>query len=130
MLGKEFGTPARRLASIFLHWLWCVGLLLAFSSSRAASPGEGEQLYLDYGCYQCHGYRAQGNYAFPPVPRLASKAYGLDVFSIFIRTPPDAMPAYAPSVLSDADVEAIFKFISSLEDPPLVIDIPELRNIE
>jgi mono/diheme cytochrome c family protein len=37
------------------------------------------------------------------------------------------MPAYAPSVLSDAALQAIYRYVRSLPEPAPVADIPALR---
>ena len=37
------------------------------------------------------------------------------------------MPAYAPSVLSDADLQAIYRYVRSVPEPAPLADIPALR---
>jgi mono/diheme cytochrome c family protein len=37
------------------------------------------------------------------------------------------MPAYAAAVLSDADLQAIYRYVRSVPEPPALADIPGLR---
>ena len=78
-------------------------------SKLSAEESNGQQLYESKGCYQCHGYVAQGGSAGPrlnPIP--------LQAFMLIVRKPPNVMPAYSPKVLSDAELESIYRFVASL----------------
>ena len=85
-----------------------IGLTLA-ARQAAAAEVDGAQLYETKGCYQCHGYVAQGGSAGPrlrPIP--------LPAFVQIVRKPPNLMPAYSPRVLSDAELRAIYDFVAGL----------------
>ncbi len=56
------------------------------------------ELFVRYGCYQCHGYEGQGGEAL----RIAPSPYSFEAFAAKVRKPANEMPAYAPEVLSDA----------------------------
>jgi mono/diheme cytochrome c family protein len=79
----------------------------------AVAQDDGRVAFTSYGCYQCHGYEGQGEAA----PRLAAKPYTLDVFATFVRKPPNEMPAYARSVLSDATLASIYRYVQSIPPP-------------
>ena len=87
-----------------------IGVALACSATTAAAQETGRAAFTTYGCYQCHGYEGQGEGA----PRLAAKPYTLTVFATFVRKPPNEMPAYARSVLSDSTLESIYRYVQSL----------------
>ena len=104
--------------------------LFAFSATgvnaeESASPDEdGRELYLTYQCWQCHGYEAQGGGA----ARLAAKAYTFDIFARFVRHP-NLMPAYPPQLLSDTELRQIYEYVRSIDAPPPLQDIPELKSV-
>ena len=85
-----------------------IGTLLA-ATSGAADEADGARLYESKGCYQCHGYVAQGGSAGP---RL--RAIPLEAFALIVRKPPNVMPAYSPRVLTDAELQAIYEFVAAL----------------
>ena len=87
---------------------------LCCAASASAQDGDGRAAFVRYGCYQCHGYEGQGEAA----PRLASRSYSSDAFATFVRRPPNEMPAYAPSVLSDATLASIYRYVQSIKEPP------------
>ena len=93
------------------------------SSAQAAPAGNaeaGKKLYESYGCYQCHDYEGQGGEAL----RIAPTAYPFDTFAERVRRPPNEMPAYALEVLSDADLEAIYRYVRSRAEP--TVELPLL----
>ena len=114
----------------------CVFLALApavaaqTSSQRpAAAPAgnaeAGKKLYVSYGCYQCHGYEAQGSSATGP--RLGPRPIAFAAFSRYVRQPTGQMPPYTVKVVSDADLTNIYAFVQSRPAPPSVQGIPILK---
>ena len=92
----------------------------AVSIAFAQAPRDDRALYVGYGCYQCHGYEGQGGEAL----RIAPTAYPFDTFAERVRRPPNEMPAYALEVLSDADLEAIYRYVRSRAEP--TVELPLL----
>jgi mono/diheme cytochrome c family protein len=92
---------------------WCVAAALSSLASTAVAQDDGRSAFTSYGCYQCHGYDGQGEGA----PRLAAKPYTLEAFATFVRKPPNEMPAYARSVLSDATLASIYRYVQSIPPP-------------
>jgi mono/diheme cytochrome c family protein len=87
-------------------------------SSNAAPAGNaetGKKLFVSYGCYQCHGYEAQGSSATGP--RLGPRPIPFAAFSRYVRQPTGQMPPYTTKVVSDADLTNIYEFISSRPAP-------------
>ena len=92
-----------------------MGLLLLIAGPLHTDESHsGEQLYKSKGCYLCHGYEGQGG---STGPRLAPGPLPLVAFAIFVRKPPNVMPAYSPRVLSDEELEAIYRFVGSIQAP-------------
>ncbi len=108
-----------------------VGLCLldVASGASAADPliERGRQRFVATGCYQCHGYMAQGGAAGP---KIAPPALPAPALMAFLRSTNRAMPTYPASVLSDADVVEIAAFLSSLPAPRRAADIPLLRAVQ
>src|SRR5687767_5059888 len=95
----------------------------------ATRPGDGEKgrkLFVSYGCYQCHGYEAQGSTATGP--RLGPKPIPLAAFTRYVRQPSGQMPPYTSKVLTEAELAAIYAFVEARPAPKPVESIPLLRN--
>jgi ubiquinol-cytochrome c reductase cytochrome c subunit len=94
--------------------------------TTAAPPGNaetGKKLFVSYGCYQCHGYEAQGSSATGP--RLGPRPIAFTAFSRYVRQPTGQMPPYTVKVVSDADLTNIYAFVSSRPAPST--NIPLLK---
>lgn len=90
------------------------------SQSDASRPGRAE--YIEMGCYQCHGYEGQG--ARSTGPRIAPEPLPFEVFSTWVRHPPEVMPAYSPKVLSEDKLLRIHEYLLSIPPPPDVSTLP------
>lgn len=84
----------------------------------------GKKLFTSYGCYQCHGYEAQGSVAGP---RLGPRPIAFAAFSRYLRQPTGQMPPYTAKVVSDAELADIYAFLQSRPEPPDVENIPLLQ---
>ena len=83
---------------------------------------QGRALYLDFQCWQCHGYEGQGGAA----PRIASMTYPFEAFERFVRFP-NLMPAYPPDLLDDDSLRRIYAFVQALPEPRRWQEIPALN---
>jgi len=99
------------------------GALPVFAAEPDPEPERGRALYLEYQCWQCHGYEGQGGAA----PRVASVAYPWEAFAQFVRFP-NVMPAYPPGQLDDDRLRLIYTYVRSLPEPPARDQIPALRG--
>jgi ubiquinol-cytochrome c reductase cytochrome c subunit len=98
------------------------------SSAPATQTGnadQGKKLYVSYGCYQCHGYEAQGSSATGP--RLGPRPMPFASFAKYIRQPSGQMPLYTIKVASDTDLADIYAFVQARPVPPPLQSIPLLR---
>jgi mono/diheme cytochrome c family protein len=81
------------------------------NAAPAGNAEAGKKLFVSYGCYQCHGYEAQGSNATGP--RLGPRPIAFTAFSRYVRQPTGQMPPYTAKVVSDADLTNIYAFVSS-----------------
>jgi mono/diheme cytochrome c family protein len=94
-------------------------LPLAGATLTSAAPAPADrELFVRYGCYQCHGYEGQGGEAL----RIAPSPYSFEAFAAKVRKPANEMPAYAPEVLGEADLQALYRYARAIPEPPA--DLP------
>src|SRR5438046_8443022 len=98
---------------------------LAQTVAPAGDAKNGKKLFAADGCYQCHGYEAQG--ATPTGPRLGPRPIAFAQFSKYVRQPTGQMPPYTTKSVPDKDLADIYAFLQSLPAPPSVESIPALR---
>jgi mono/diheme cytochrome c family protein len=104
---------------------------MAQSAPQNMSKGDaanGRKLYLDDGCYQCHGRVGQGGSMNGPAPILAQTRMPYAAFSRQLRKPINDMPPYPEDFVSDKDVADIYAFLQSLPGRHPVKDITLLNN--
>ena len=94
------------------------------AAAPAGNTQNGKKIFSSYGCYQCHGYEAQGG----PGVRLAPRPIAFAAFSKYIRQPAGEMPPYTAKVVSDKELADIYAFLQSIPAPPAVKSIPLLNN--
>jgi cytochrome c553 len=85
------------------------------TAAPAGNADEGKKLYASVGCYQCHGYEAQGSNATGP--RLGPRPMAFAAFSRYVRQPSGQMPLYTAKVVSDSDLANIYAFVRSRPEP-------------
>jgi ubiquinol-cytochrome c reductase cytochrome c subunit len=102
-----------------------VGIALAQAPTPSGNAQNGRKLFVSNGCYECHGYEAQG--ASPTGPRLAPRPIAFGALSKYVRQPTGQMPPYTSKVVTDAALADIYAFLQSLPAPPSVDSIPALR---
>lgn len=88
-------------------------ILLLNGSAFAASPQEGRIAFKNNGCWQCHGFEAQGGVG----PRLDSENLPFESFTAFVRSTNRDMPPYSENILSDAALAKIYEFIKMQPKP-------------
>jgi mono/diheme cytochrome c family protein len=93
-----------------------------------ASAARGRVTYTRVGCYQCHGYEAQGGSGGGP--RLAPGPLPYEAISAFVRGSRGEMPAYREKVLSDTEMQDIYAFLKSVPAPKSVEKIPALNELK
>jgi mono/diheme cytochrome c family protein len=99
--------------------------ILAQTTAPSGDAKNGRKLFAADGCYQCHGYEAQG--ATPTGPRLGPRPIAFAQFSKYVRQPTGQMPPYTIKSVPDKDLTDIYAFLQSLPGPADVSSIPALR---
>jgi mono/diheme cytochrome c family protein len=96
---------------------------VATDKSSAGNADRGKKLFVDDGCYECHGRAAQGGVG----PRLGPHPIPAAAIISYIRQPTGEMPPYTAKVISDAEIADIYAFLNTIPDPPKVDTIPLLK---
>jgi ubiquinol-cytochrome c reductase cytochrome c subunit len=104
-------------------------LAAASFAAAARSPGgdaaRGKALFVEQGCYACHGTVGHGE---PYGPRLAPHALPWEAFSHQVRHPRSSMPRYTPRFLTDGDLADIYAYIASIPEGRKASEIPLLEG--
>jgi len=95
------------------------------ANAPTGNAQHGKTLYVTDGCYECHGYAAQGGAGTGP--KLGPNPIPYAAFSFQVRSPRDEMPPYTAKVLSDADMADIYAFVQSQPQPPKPDSVPLLK---
>jgi len=90
----------------------------------AGDAANGRKLFVSFGCYQCHGYEAQGGSAGP---RLAPRPIAYAQFMKYVRHPTNEMPPFTEKIVKDAELTDIHAFLRAQPAPPDVDKIPLLK---
>ena len=92
--------------------------------AEAASAEQGKVAYVKHGCWQCHGFAAQGAVTGP---KLAPDPMPLAALSALVRFTNGPMPPYQKAILSDEDLADIHAWLQSLPKAPDYKSIPLLN---
>jgi ubiquinol-cytochrome c reductase cytochrome c subunit len=96
-----------------------------FALAASDDVERGRALYVRDGCYECHGYAAQG--ALLTGPGLAPSPIPLPAIIAYVRAPKGQMPPYSARILPDRDVADIHAWLASVPLAPALEHIPLLR---
>jgi ubiquinol-cytochrome c reductase cytochrome c subunit len=120
-------------AAVVFAW----GIPIAVAAKQAATPAQqqnanvpagnaanGRKLFVSFGCFQCHGYEAQGGSAGP---RLAPRPIAYAQFMKYVRHPTNEMPPFTDKIVKDAELTDIHAFLRAQPAPPDVDKIPLLK---
>ena len=98
-------------------------------AQQAAAPAgnveNGKALYLQVGCYQCHGLAGQG--AQMTGPRVSRTEFPFGSFLYQLRRPANQMPPYEAAVLSDQDAADLYAYVRQMPAPRDPRSIPQLK---
>jgi mono/diheme cytochrome c family protein len=102
----------------------CFLLCSAVLAQSNGNVENGKRLFVKTGCYECHGFEAQGGVG----PRLAPKPFAVAALTAYIRRPAGQMPPYTVKIMSDAEVADIRAFLVTIPEPPGVNRIALLNQ--
>ena len=100
-------------------------VVMSPAAAVAQSLEKGKAAYIKHGCWQCHGFAAQGGIAGP---KLAPDPMPLVALTAFVRHTRGAMPPYQEAILSSADLADIHAWLQSLPRPRDYKSIPLLNQ--
>lgn len=109
-----------------------IGLVLAAAPAEAqdrtptGSPERGRTLFVDLGCFACHGTHGQGGERGAG-PRIYPNPFPWPVFLQMVRTPRRDMPPYIDKWVSDQDVADVYAYLLTVKPAPAAKDIPLLN---
>src|SRR5262245_22924203 len=95
------------------------------ANAPAGNAANGRKLFVSFGCYQCHGYEAQGGAAGP---RLAPRPIAYAQFMKYVRHPTNEMPPFTEKIVKDSELTDIHAFLRGQPAPPDVDKIPLLKQ--
>ena len=121
------------MVRLFVRIFWAALFALAlsgasFAEEGAADAAKGKQVYLELRCFTCHGRVGQGGGFNYPVPALAALELPVEAFQAFLREPPNDMPAFSTTVLSDQDAADMWAWLHSLPGRKPPKDFPLLNQ--
>ena len=102
------------------------------SATAAATPPPGNAVrgkadFMSFGCYECHGTVAQGNYM--GIPHLAPHPLPQAALIAYIRKPSGQMPSYSAAILPDKDAADIWAYLASIPVGKTPAEIPALNGV-
>ena len=81
------------------------------ASANAEDPENGRHLYTFYGCIECHGPDAEGDFG----PKITGLTVSVEEFLTQLRTPREEMDAYPSDFLSDEQARDVYSFLKTLQ---------------
>jgi len=95
------------------------------ANAPQGNAANGRKLFVSFGCYQCHGYEAQGGSAGA---RLAPRPIPYAQLLKYVRHPTGEMPPFTEKVVKDAELADIYAFLRAQPPAPDVDKIPLLKQ--
>ena len=110
-----------------------LALVLAAGNAQAQTANtdveRGRQLYMDNGCFSCHGTVGQGSDR-SGAPKLAPDPYPFEAFRALVRTPREQMPRLDVKHVSDEQLQLMHRFLASIPKGAAAKDIDVLRSLQ
>jgi mono/diheme cytochrome c family protein len=116
--------------AILLAIVVVVGAALPVWGQAPAAPQgsaeKGKTLFVERGCWQCHGLAAQGGGIAGP--RLAGRLPAWPAFARYVRRPTEEMIPYTEKTLPDMELADIYAWLKAIPAPPSVNSLPQLNR--
>jgi ubiquinol-cytochrome c reductase cytochrome c subunit len=103
-------------------------LVLGHGAALAASAEKGKALFVQHGCWQCHGFVGQGSVASSGGKVLAPNPLPWEAFSAFVRSTNRAMPPFSEKILPNGDLADIYAYLQSVPKTADYNTIPLLNQ--
>jgi ubiquinol-cytochrome c reductase cytochrome c subunit len=102
-----------RAAMVFAATIACVWPVLSRADPNIDIDA-GRALYMQKGCYECHGIFGQGSVTTGPA--LAPNPIPLPAMEAYVHNPKGQMPIFSENILSNDEISRIHAYLASL--PP------------
>jgi mono/diheme cytochrome c family protein len=112
------------LSIVALLWVSPVPVRSQAPEAPQGNVEKGKKLFVERGCWQCHGLAAQGGGIAGP--RLAGRVSPWPAFSRSVRRPTEEMVPYTEKMLPEADLTDLSAWLKAIPPPPAVSSIPQL----
>ena len=100
--------------------------VLALGQTKPGDTAKGKTVFMQNGCYQCHGTVGQGGLSGP---RLAQSRLTVAGFTAYVRNPnPGNMPPYRAKVMSDQELADVYAYLQSVPPPVPAANNPLLAT--
>jgi len=103
-------------------------LAFGHGAAVAASAEKGKALFVQHGCWQCHGFVGQGSVASSGGKVLAPNPMPWEAFSAFVRSTNRSMPPFSEKILPDADLADIYAYLQAVPKTADYKTIPLLNQ--
>ena len=97
--------------------------------SAADEVERGRALYMNNGCFSCHGTVGQGSDR-SGAPKLAPDPYPFEAFRALVRTPREQMPRLDVKHVSDEQLQLMHRFLASIPKGQAAKDIAVLQGLQ
>jgi mono/diheme cytochrome c family protein len=95
----------------------------ASDDAPAGNAENGKKLYVDRGCWMCHGFEGHGGEG-PGGPRIvAGRLPSWKAFSKYVRRPTNQMIPYPAKILADPELVDIYAWLRTIP-PPGPVTVP------
>jgi ubiquinol-cytochrome c reductase cytochrome c subunit len=101
-------------------------LPITSQADSAMDISTGRMLFMQKGCYECHGTLGQGSSQTGAA--LAPQPIPLDAMIAYVRHPKGQMPDYGETLLSNDEIAKIHAYLASIPANPTADSIPLLRS--
>lgn len=123
----------RRSCFALAGWLVFAGVATAWSATPPGNSVQGHRLFMEEGCFTCHGTTGMGSIISGP--QIAPGAVPWIAFMRQLRTPYNSwrygnvgMPRFGKDVLTDSQAADIYAYLLSIKPGPSAAQVPLLRQ--
>lgn len=99
---------------------------ISATNANDANAQTGRALFMQKGCYECHGIFGQGSISTGPA--LAPHPIPLAAMQAYVHNPKGQMPPFSEKILSNDDIARIHAYLDSIPANPPVADIALLNG--
>ena len=100
----------------------------AQSDSPKGDAAKGKNLFVQHGCWQCHGFVGQGSVASSGGKVLTRTELPFETFAAFVRSTNRSMPPFSEKILPNNDLADIYAYLQSVPKTADYKSIPLLSQ--